>query len=308
MSRPLVEGEAPSEYRASLEVGLTLVDAVLARDGVAAMRAAVAPARALLPDENPWHTVCCLLDGVGLLLQGEWDEARAQLVDGNRRGSVGAPNLQALCLAELAVLAVEEGVWEDAERDVARARAQIDRTGIGEYPMTALAFAVAAHVRATRGAVDSAAADLATAARLLDQLDEFAPWYEVQTRIMLARAAARLGDPRMARMTLDRAARELELMGDETLLDRWLAETEEQLARQAKSAAGQLTVAELRILRQLPSHLSFPQIAAASHLSPNTVKTHVRSIYAKFGVSSRRDAIEHARSAGLLDAAPPTAT
>lgn len=304
VSRRLIEAEPASRYRGSLEVGLTLADAVLARDGVGAMRAAVAPARALLPDENPWHTVCCLLDGVGLLLEGKGEEAREQLADGARRGSVGAPNLQALCLAQLAALAAEEGAWDDAERDVARARAQIDRTGIGEYPMTALAFAVAAHVRATRGAVDAAAADLATAGRLLDQLDAFAPWYEVETRIMIARAAARLGDPQTARAMLDRAAREIELMGDATLLDRWLAEAEERLERQAESAAAQLTVAELRILRQLPSHLSFPQIAAASHLSPNTVKTHVRSIYGKFDVSSRRDAIEHARRAGLLDPPP----
>jgi LuxR family maltose regulon positive regulatory protein len=303
VSRRLVEAEPASDYRISLEVGLTLADAVLARQGIAAMRAAVAPARALIPDENPWHTVCCLLDGAGLLLSGERAEARAQLVEGNRRGAVGAPNLQALCLAQLAVLAAEEGAWDDAERDVARARAQIDRTGIGAYPMTALAFAVAAHVRATRGAVDAAAADLATAVGLLEQLDEFAPWYEVETRIMLARAAARLGDPRTARRLLDRAAREVALMGDDTLLGRWVEETEARLELQAQTAAEQLTVAELRILRQLPSHLSFPQIAAAAHLSPNTVKTHVRNIYSKFGVSSRREAIEHARRVGLLDAA-----
>lgn len=309
VSRRLLEDEPASDYRVSLEVGLTLVEAALAREGMAAVRAAVAPARALLPDENPWHTVCCLLDGVALLLKGEPARARAQLVDGNRRGAVGAPNLQVLCLAQLAVLAVEEGAWEDAERDVARARAQIDRTGIGEYPMVALTFAVSAHVRATRGAVDAAAADLATACRLLEHLDEFVPWYEIETRIMLARAAVRLGDPQAARALLDRARREIELMGDETLLDRWVEETEGQLARQAESAAEQLTVAELRILRQLPSHLSFPQIAATVHLSPNTVKTHARSIYSKFGVSSRRDAIEHARRAGLLDApADPVAS
>ncbi len=302
VSRRLLQLEPDSEYRISLGVGLTLAEATLARQGIAAMRAAVAPARALLPDENPWHSLRCLLEGIALLLAGEREEARAELVEGNRRGAVGAPNLQALCLAQLAVLAAEEGAWDDAERDVARARAQIDRTGIGGYPMVALAFAVAAHVRASRGAVDQAAADLATGARLLEQLDEFAPWYEVETRIMLARAAARLGDPQAARALLDRAAREVELMGDDTLLGRWVEETEGLLELQADSAAEQLTVAELRILRQLPSHLSFPQIAAAAHLSPNTVKTHVRSIYSKFDVSSRREAIEHARRIGLLDA------
>lgn len=300
ITRRLIAAEPASEYRTSLEVGLTLVDAVLARDGIAAMRAQVAPARALLPDENPWHSVCCLLDGTGLLLEGKFEAAREQLVEGNRRGSVGAPNLQALCLAQLARLAVEEGAWEDAERDVARARTQIDRTGIDGYPMVALAFAVAAQVRAARGAVEPAAADLATATGLLGELDHFAPWYETETRIMLAAAAARLDDPQAARALLDQAAREIELGGDRTLLGEWAAAVERQLEQQTESAAGQLTVAELRILRHLPSHLSLPQIAATVHLSPNTVKTHVRSIYSKFGVSSRREAIEHARRAGLL--------
>src|SRR5262249_31223464 len=147
--------------------------------------------------------------------------AREQLVEGNRRGSVGAPNLQALCLAQLARLAAEEGAWEDAERDVARARAQIDRTGIDGYPMVALAFAVSAQVRAVRGAVDLAAADLATGTRLLAELDHFAPWYEIETRIMLAAAAARLDDPKAARALLDGAARQIELSEDGSLLGEW---------------------------------------------------------------------------------------
>ncbi|MGE0066066.1 MAG: LuxR C-terminal-related transcriptional regulator [Solirubrobacterales bacterium] len=300
VSRRLIAAEPESEYRISLQVGLTLADAVLAREGIAAMRAQVEPARALLPDDNPWHSVCCLLDGVGLLLEGKGSEARAQLAEGNRRGAVGAPNLQAICLAQLAWLAAEEGAWGDAERDAGRAIAQIERTGIGEYPMVALAFAVSALVRATRGAVDLGAAHLATSTRLLAELDEFAPWYEAETRIVLAAASARLGDPAAARALLDQANREIELSGEETQLRRWADEVGQLIERQAGSAAEQLTTAELRILRHLSSHLSLPQIAATVHVSPNTVKTHVRNIYLKLEVSSRREAVELARRSGLL--------
>ena len=35
-------------------------------------------------------------------------------------------------------------------------------------------------------------------------------------------------------------------------------------------------------------------------MSVNTVKSHIRSIYAKLGVSSRREAVLRARDRGLL--------
>ena len=37
------------------------------------------------------------------------------------------------------------------------------------------------------------------------------------------------------------------------------------------------------------------------YVSPNTVKTHVRGIYLKLGVSSRSAAVELAKAAGLVD-------
>ena len=64
-----------------------------------------------------------------------------------------------------------------------------------------------------------------------------------------------------------------------------------------------LTTAELRVLRYLPSHLSFRQIAERLCVSPNTVKTHARGIYRKLGVSSRGEAVDRARAAGLAEPA-----
>jgi LuxR family maltose regulon positive regulatory protein len=64
-----------------------------------------------------------------------------------------------------------------------------------------------------------------------------------------------------------------------------------------------LTLAELRVLQFLPEHRSFPQIAAAIQVSPNTVKTHAASIYRKLGCSSRDQAVRRAREMGLLDPA-----
>lgn len=303
-TRRLLPAEQDSDYKASLEAGLALLTATLARGGIAAAREAIEPARRLLPDDNPWHTLCCYLDGVALHLSGEPRAAREQLREGNRRGAVGAPNLQALCLAQLALLDADEGAWQDAELEAGRARAQIERAGLGEYPMIALALAVSSFVRSRRGAA-GAGADFATALRRLEELEHWVPWYECETRIVLAGAAARLGRTAQGRELLAAARRELDQLGEATPLHRWAERTEELLARQSSAAAGQLTEAELRILGFLASHLSFPQIAAAVHVSPNTVKTHVRSIYRKLDVSSRREAIDRARHLGLLESPQP---
>jgi LuxR family maltose regulon positive regulatory protein len=41
-------------------------------------------------------------------------------------------------------------------------------------------------------------------------------------------------------------------------------------------------------------------IARELSVSSNTVKAHVRSLYHKLGVGSRRDAVDRARALGLL--------
>ena len=61
-----------------------------------------------------------------------------------------------------------------------------------------------------------------------------------------------------------------------------------------------LSERELAVLTMLPSLLPLVDIAADLTVSVNTVKSHVRSIYAKLGVSSRRAAVLAAHENGLL--------
>ncbi|HET6505087.1 MAG TPA: LuxR C-terminal-related transcriptional regulator, partial [Amycolatopsis sp.] len=65
-----------------------------------------------------------------------------------------------------------------------------------------------------------------------------------------------------------------------------------------------LTNRERSVLRLLPTLRSFDEIAEDLTVSPNTVKTHVRSIYTKLGVKRRRDAVTVARERGLLEDLP----
>ncbi|MEA2313982.1 MAG: LuxR family transcriptional regulator, maltose regulon positive regulatory protein [Solirubrobacteraceae bacterium] len=61
-----------------------------------------------------------------------------------------------------------------------------------------------------------------------------------------------------------------------------------------------LSPAETRVLRYLPTLLSLREIGDEFYLSVNTIKVHVRHIYAKLEVHSRRGAVERARALGLL--------
>jgi DNA-binding CsgD family transcriptional regulator len=79
-------------------------------------------------------------------------------------------------------------------------------------------------------------------------------------------------------------------------------------------AASPITVAQLRVLDYLPTHLTYTEIAERLFVSRNTVKTHAIAIFRKLGVSSRSEAIVIACRLGFFDvvtsptpSAPPLA-
>ena len=61
-----------------------------------------------------------------------------------------------------------------------------------------------------------------------------------------------------------------------------------------------LTGSETRILRYLPTNLSAREIGDELCLSWNTVRTHMRHLYAKLGAHHRAEAVQQARALGLL--------
>jgi LuxR family maltose regulon positive regulatory protein len=70
--------------------------------------------------------------------------------------------------------------------------------------------------------------------------------------------------------------------------------------RQASGPLEPLSDRERTVLRLLRGTLTNPQIAAALEISPNTLKTHLRHIYAKLNAANRRGAVENARARRLL--------
>ncbi|WP_030242376.1 LuxR C-terminal-related transcriptional regulator [Streptomyces sp. NRRL S-455] len=65
-------------------------------------------------------------------------------------------------------------------------------------------------------------------------------------------------------------------------------------------AAEELSERERDVLRRLSQMMSTQEIAADLHVSANTVKTHLKSIYRKLAVSRRGDAVRRARDLRLL--------
>jgi anti-anti-sigma factor len=76
--------------------------------------------------------------------------------------------------------------------------------------------------------------------------------------------------------------------------------TPDSSTRRQSPAGDGLSDRETEVLSYLPTMLTAGEIAADLHVSVNTVKAHLRSIYSKLDVSRRQDAVLRAYGHGLL--------
>ena len=244
------------------------------------------------------------LEGVSLHLTGDSGTARIRLEEGARRGTRVAASLRVLCLAQLALMALQDDDLDEGRVLIERARRDVERGGLGDMPACALVFAVSAFALAYHGRVDAARRDATTAQRLIGEFDELTPWYDAEVRVALARAELRLSDASAARSLLSDASRALRRLPEKLLIQTWIDDAwarADTFAVGAFAGPSTLTRAELRVLRFLPSHLSFREIASRLHVSANTVKTQAHAVYRKLDASSRSEAVARAREVGLID-------
>ena len=186
--------------------------------------------------------------------------------------------------------------------------------------------AVTAALRLAGG--DPQAATVALAPAISGSSPAGHPMWLVEALLLEAIARDALGDPDTAGRALERA---LDLAEPDSLLHPFLLHPapgllERQARRRTAHAAliaeilnllaggnrpasppGEprslrepLSDSERRVLRYLPTHLSAPEIAGQLHLSVHTVRTHMRHVYDKLGAHRRREAVERARTLGLL--------
>ncbi len=84
-----------------------------------------------------------------------------------------------------------------------------------------------------------------------------------------------------------------------TVLGRWDA-VDRDAGPDGGAGAVALTRRERDVLRELPTLMTAEEIADAQLVSVNTIRTHMRALYHKLGVRTRRDAVRRGRELGLI--------
>lgn len=283
--------------------GLAVVEATVARAGVTKMGRLASHAFESERPGSAWHPALAFLEGASLHMTGDRAGAAELFEMGAALGAVIAPTVSSLCLAEHAMISIEWGDWEAAGDLAERGTKIVAQHGLLAHPASALVFAASAAVRAHERHVDEAKRDLRSAADLLASFSDFASWYGAQCRILLAHVSLRLADAVGARTLLAEASRLARRTPDAVIFQQWFDDAWgylDTLAESSLAGPSALTIAELRILRFLPSHRSFREIAGQLGVSANTVKTQAHAIYRKLGVASRSEAVDRAQQAGLL--------
>jgi two-component system nitrate/nitrite response regulator NarL len=89
--------------------------------------------------------------------------------------------------------------------------------------------------------------------------------------------------------------------GEVVLPDEVQAGLAAQVQARNRPAVPLLTAREREVLALIADGLSAPSIGARLHLSPATIKSHMRTLYEKLGVSDRAAAVAEAMRQGMLD-------
>ena len=293
---------------------ITLPDGSTLAAWTSTLRAAMAPdveqmrtdaetALELLAPGSQFRPTATFLVGSAELYQGNLDAADRHLADAVELGAtLGGSAAVTTAAATRAIIAIRRDRWQDAKALLETSSSVIRAAHLRSYSTTALTYAVQARVAMHDGDPRAARDSTAAAERLLPLLTRALAPLAIQTRLELIRTYIALGDVR--------AATERLVQVDGLLRSRpgfsslrgeaeELSATVDQIRSSAPAALG-LTTAELRLLPHLATQQSFREIAETFFISTHTVKAQVTSIYHKLGVSSRTQAIERARSLGLL--------
>jgi LuxR family maltose regulon positive regulatory protein len=224
------------------------------------------------------------------------EEALSLTEDGQRL-------VRVVTLSFLSFVAMDEGYPQEADSLAVAAQALVE--GLRPYgiPQTTLAPIARGRVLAEQGHLEEAQKELESALSARRRLPGLSPWPNLIGLLALAPVLGGRGDRAGARTVLAEARTILDANTDAGNLPE-LLERQERKLRVRKGREGQLdgelTERELEVIGLLDGQLTTRQMAEALYVAPSTVRTQIKSIYRKLGVSSRGAAVEVARARGLV--------
>jgi LuxR family maltose regulon positive regulatory protein len=210
-------------------------------------------------------------------------------------------------LFSLSNVALDEGRLEEAEARAREACELVERFQLHRVPQATLVPIALGRVLAERGELEDAQAELESGLCVRRKMPNLSPWPTLIGLLALASVRSARGDQAEARTVLAEARTILQRHPDSGIFPELLERQEERTLRTTIKRRngslrnnGKLTERELDVLRLLVGELSTREMARGLYLAPNTVRTHIKSIYRKFGVSSRKQAVEEAYLRKLL--------
>lgn len=304
----LLPAAGEAEASTVVEASVSLVDGFFCRSGAGVALVSARRAIELLPPGDVWQLAAKGVLGLCLLANGfERDaiETYLEVTDPSHDHEPGV-NVRAVCLTLLARADLEAQDFASAGARLGRALEIRRRAGISGQALHAITDAVAARLAmAAEGDSETARRHLAHAQTVRPLLTYALPLLSLVTRLELSRAHLALADATGARLLLREIGDVLHarpnLGAFEDEVKRLRAQVDDHLDIAVGPSA--LTMAELRLLPWLTTHLSFREIGERLFLSPTTVKTQALSVYRKLGASSRSEAVQAAVRAGLMDPA-----
>jgi LuxR family maltose regulon positive regulatory protein len=297
------EGPLP-DGTTSLESGVTVLRATFGISGVQRMVEMARRAAELEPAKrSPWAPLVRYALGTSLYLSGEAQEARKPLEEALFLTEDDQRLVRVVALSFLSLVATEEGYLEEAESHARVARELVEILRPYRSPQTSQAHIALGCVLAERGKLEEAREELESGLSVRRALPGLSPWPTLIGLLALAPVLAALGDRAGARSVLTEARTLLEAYPDAGMFPERLERQERELrARKAQEGQldGELTARERDVLRLLLGDSSTRQMAQSLYVAPSTVRTQIKSIYRKLGVSSRKRAVDEARARGLI--------
>jgi LuxR family maltose regulon positive regulatory protein len=296
------EGVLPDGLK-SLAFGVALGAADLPYDDVGRSLGAARHALKFAgPEPSPFHWMAQAALGHTLYLSGQPEEARPRLEELIARVSAAEqPYAVIASLAVLSLLASDQDDDDTAAALARRAATAVEVQGLEAEPLCAIAYLAVGRSLLRNGELAEAEEQVERALDLLD-IDSMVV-LRAHALLLLALVRHARGDLRGARARVEQARELIERFTDAGVAPALLEQADRTLGsapRRRVEVAAPLTERELAILRLLPSRLSTREIGRELYVSANTVRTHVRAIYRKLGVTSRATAVAHARQLRLL--------